>query len=98
MLAHFARRYMARINRRIARGEQRNDRRLWPFQMERRGEISVSSDRFDVLVPSLARIGAQLLSRLAEEQVPGAFDVIGSEGVAVVPLDAFAQAEGKFAA
>src|SRR5262249_36518101 len=56
MLAHVTRRYMARIDRCVARGEQRNDRRLWPFQMERRSEISVRGDRFDVLIPSLARI------------------------------------------
>src|SRR5262249_5612494 len=93
MLAHVTRRYMARIDRCIARGEQRNDRRLWPFQMKRRGEISVSGDRFDVLVPSLTRIGAQLLLRLAKQQIPGAIDVIGGKGVAVVPFDAAAQAE-----
>ena len=84
---------MARVNRRIARGEQRDDRRLRPLEMERRGEISVGGDPFEVLVPGLARIGAQLLRRSAEQRVPGAFDVIGGEGLAVVPFDAVAQAE-----
>ena len=71
---------------------------MWPFQTESCSEITVGGDRFDVLVPGLARIGAQFLRRLAEQQVPGALDVIGSEGVAVVPFDAFAQPKRKFAA
>ena len=62
--------------------------------MKRRGEISVSGDGFDVLIPSLARIGAQFVVRLAGEEVPGAFNVIGTERVAVVPFDAATQAEG----
>jgi len=88
---------MAGIDRRIARGEHRNDRRLRPFQMEGRGQICVSSDRFDVLIPRLAWIGAELLRRLAEQQVPGTFDVIGSERAAVVPFDTPAQRECQLA-
>src|SRR5580704_10199773 len=98
MLAHVARRNVARIDRRVARGEQRNDRRLRPFQTEGRSEIAVGGDLFEVLVPSLARIGAQLLRRLAEQQVPGAFHVTGGKRVAVVPFDALAQPERQFAA
>src|SRR6516162_5411368 len=97
MLAHVARADMAGIDRRIARGEHRNDRRLGPFQMEGRGQICVSSDRFDVLIPRLAWIGAELLRRLAEQQVPGTFDVIGSERAAVVPFDTPAQTECQLA-
>ena len=66
--------------------------------MEGRGEIAVGSDLCEVLVPGLARIGAQLLLRSAEQQVPGAFDVIGGEGMPVVPFDALAQAERQFGA
>ena len=63
------------------------------FRWKVRGEISVDGDPFDVLVPSLARIGAQLLLRFAKQQVPGAIYVIGGKRVAVVPFDAAAQAE-----
>jgi hypothetical protein len=66
--------------------------------MERCSEISLGGDPFDVLVPGLARIGAQFLRRLAEQQVPGAFDVIGRERMAVVPFDALAQPERQLAA
>jgi hypothetical protein len=79
---------VAGVDWRIARREQRDDRRLWPLQVKRRSEIAVRSDPFEVLVPGLARIGAQLLLRSPEQQVPGAFDVIGGEGMAVVPFDA----------
>src|SRR5438128_7712478 len=89
---------MAGIDWRIARREQRDDRRLWPLQMKGRSEITVRSDPFEVLVPGLARIGAQLLLRSAEQQVPSAFDVIGGEGMPVVPFDALAQAERQFGA
>jgi hypothetical protein len=54
--------------------------------MKRRSEIAVCSDPFEVLVPGLPWIGAQLLLRSAEQQFPGAFDVIGGEGMAVVPI------------
>src|SRR5215469_6715396 len=42
------------------------------------------------------RVGAQLLIRPAEQQVPGAPNVHGIEGSAVVPLDTFAQSERQF--
>ena len=61
--------------------------------MERRGQISVGGDPFEVLVPGLAWVGAQLLLQFPEQQVPGAFDVFGGERLAVVPFDAVAQAE-----
>ena len=61
MLAHVARADVAGIDRRVARGEQGNDRRLRPFQMECRGEIGVRGNRLDILIPGLARIGAQFL-------------------------------------
>src|SRR6266481_1086283 len=64
----------------------------------RGSEVAVGSDPFYVLVPGLARIGAQLLLRSAEQQVPGTFDVIGGEGMPVVPFDALAQAERQFGA
>src|SRR5207244_9667185 len=80
------------------RSEQGDDCRLGPLQTKRRSEIVVRSDPFEVLVPGLPRIGAQLLLRSAEQQVPGAFDVIGGEGMAVVPFDALAQPERQFSA
>jgi hypothetical protein len=76
MLPHLCRRHVARIDHGIAGSEEGYERRLRPFQMEGRGEISVSGDRFDVLVPSFPRVDAQLLLRLAEKKIPGALDVL----------------------
>src|SRR5215469_4342261 len=98
MLAHLPWRHVAGVDWRVSRGEQRDDRRLWPFQTEGRSKIAIGGDLVEVLVPGLAGIRAQLLLRLAEQQVPGAFDVIGGKGLAVVPFDALAQPECQFGA
>ena len=37
--------------------------------------VAVGHDLVEVAVPGLARVDAQLLARLALQQVPGAFDV-----------------------
>src|SRR5204862_2006998 len=44
-------------------------------------------------IPGLARIDAKLLARLSGQQVPGALDVLGAEGFAVVPPYPVMQAE-----
>jgi len=63
--------------------------------MEGRCKISVSGDRFDVLIPSLARVGTQLLRRFAEQKVPGALQILDGERSAVMPLDILAQPESQ---
>ena len=95
MGAHFRRRNVAGIDRRIAGGEQRQQRRLRPLQVERDLEVAVGRDVVDLVVPGLARVLAEFLRRLAHQHVEGAFDVGGGERLAVMPLDALAQLEGQ---
>ena len=93
--AHVARRYMAGIDRREPRGEQREETRLRPLQMEGDLEVPVGGDLFEVPVPGLARIDAQLLAGVAGQQIPGTFDVFGGERLAVVPFHTLAQREAQ---
>jgi hypothetical protein len=60
--------------------------------------VAIGGHFLQVGVPRFARIDAQLLARFARQQVPGALDVRGSEGLAVVPFDALTQGEGQFGA
>src|SRR5690349_9637552 len=78
-----------------SRSEQRNERRLWAPQTKCGGKIAVGGDLFDVLIPRFMGVSAQLLIRSAEQQVPGALNVLGSEGSAVMPLHTFAQPESQ---
>src|SRR5580700_8308555 len=94
MAAHIARRNMAGVNWGKSRGEQRQKGRLRPLETEGDLVIAVRGDLFEVPVPGLTRIDAELLTRLAGEQVPGAFDILGRERPAVVPLDPLAKREG----
>src|SRR5712671_1561874 len=89
---------MAGIDRRPAGSQQRQQRRLRPLQLEGHLVIAVRSHLFDVAVPGLARIDAKLLARLAGQKVPGALDVLGREGLAVVPFDALARREPQLGA
>ncbi len=59
MAAHFCRRHVAGIDRRIARREQRDQRRLRPFEVEDRLVIARRRNLLDVMVPFLARIDPQ---------------------------------------
>ena len=93
--AHVAGRDVAGIDRRIAGGEQRQQRRLRPLQVERGLEVAVDSDVDDLVVPGLARVLAEFLLRLAHQHVEGAFDVGRRERLAVVPLDALAKLEAE---
>jgi hypothetical protein len=95
MTAHVARRDMAGIDRRPAGGKQRDEGGLRPFQMKSDLVVAVGGDIFKVSVPRLAGIEAQLVAGLAAEHFPGAFDILGGEGLAVVPLDAFPQRQGQ---
>src|SRR5215813_4328214 len=90
MLTHLGRDNMAWIDHRIAGGQQHDKRRLRPLQAEGDFIVAVGRHLGEVTVPRLARIDPQLVVRFAEQQVPGAFDVGGGEGFAIVPLDALA--------
>jgi hypothetical protein len=48
--------------------------------------VAIGRDVVDLVVPGLARVLAELLLRLAHQQVEGAFDIGRGEGVAVMPL------------
>ncbi len=95
MAAHVARRNVAGIDRRQTGSEHGEQCRLRPLQYERRLIVAVGDDLFEVAVPRPAGVDAQLLVCLAGQQVPSAFDIPGSERLAVMPIDAFAQFEGE---
>src|SRR6266576_1435347 len=87
---------MAGIDRRIAGGEQRQQRRLRPLQVEGDLEVAVGRDVGNLVIPGLARVLAEFLRRLAHQHVEGAFDVIGRKRLAVVPLYALPQLEIEY--
>ena len=86
---------MAGIDRRVAGGEQRQQRRLRPLQVEGDFEIALGGHVDHLVVPGLARVLAEFLRRLAHQHVERAFDVGRRERLAVMPLDAFPQLEGQ---
>ncbi len=92
---HIARRHMTGIDRRPARGQQGDEGRLRPLQVEGHLVIVIDADPFEVAVPGSTRVDPQLLSRGAGDHFPGAFDVLGGERLAVVPFDTLAQFEGQ---
>src|SRR6266446_8677554 len=95
MLAHFLRRHMAGIDRRISRSEQGDQGQLRLLQMKSRLVISVGGDPIEVPIPRLARVDAELRSRLAEQHVPSALDILCGKQLPVVPANALAQAKGQ---
>src|SRR5215831_9465207 len=95
MTTHVARWHMAGIYRRIAGCEQSDQCRLWSMDMENRLLVAIGRDLIEIAIPSLARIEAQFVLRLAEQQVISAFDVRCSKRLAVVPLDTLPQFEGQ---
>ena len=95
MLAHLRRRHMARIDRRPARGQQPDKRRLRPLQVKARLEIAVGGHLIEVAPPGFARVDAEFVGGFAGQQVPGAFDVGGGKRLAVMPFDALAQFDGQ---
>src|SRR6202040_1738452 len=92
MLAHVARRHVARIDRREPGSEQGDECRLWALQPECHLVIAVGGDLIEVAIPSLARVDPKRLTRLALQQVPGALDVAGRKRLAVMPFDTAAPA------
>ena len=89
------RRDVAGIDRRIAGREHREDRGLRALEMEGRLEVALGRHVFEIEVPVLARVLAELVLRLALQHVEGALHVRAGERLAVMPLHAFAQLEGQ---
>ena len=77
MRAHLRRRDVARIHRRIAGREHRQQRGLRPLEMQRHLEVAIGGDVGNVVEQVLARILAELVLPLALQQVEGAFHVLG---------------------
>src|SRR5260370_42511567 len=95
MLSHVAQRRMARIDHRIAGSEQCDERRLRPLQMEGDFVVAVRGYLGQIAVPRLARVETKLLAGLSGQEVPGAFDVLGGERLAVVPVYPLPQGESR---
>jgi hypothetical protein len=77
------------IDRRVAGGEEHEERRLRPLEPEDHRVGVGRLDGLHVRVPVLARVETELgggLRRLADH-VEGELDVLGGEGLPVVPLD-----------
>ena len=98
MRTHLARRDAAGVDRRVSRSEQREKRRLRPLHVEGRFVLALGRDIGEVEIPGLTRVEPQLLLAAAEQQIPGAFDIGGSEGFPVMPFDIAAQFERQLGA
>src|SRR5262249_2624284 len=94
--AHFSRRHVTGVYRGETGGEQRDHRRLRPFEMKRDLEVAVGRDLVEIAIPRLARVDPQLLRGIAGDEIPGALHVTGGEGLAIMPFDALAQAKSQF--
>lgn len=94
--AHVARRYVARIDRRPAGSEQRQEGGLCPLQMKGDLVITVGGHFRQAFLPGFAGIDAEALSRLAGQQIPDALDVVSGKGLAVAPFDALLQRQCQF--
>ena len=55
--------------------------------------VGVDGYFLEVLIPGFARIETKLIVRFTKQGIPGALDVIGGKGLAIVPFDAVMQAE-----
>ena len=86
---------MTGIDRRIARGEQRQQRRLRPLQVECDLEVAAGGDVSNLIVPGLARILSEFLLRFAHQHVERAFDVGRREWFSIVPFYALPQLEAQ---
>jgi hypothetical protein len=56
--------------------------------------VAIRGDFFNVIVPGLARVEAELLARLTSQQIPRTFDIVGGKRFAVMPFDIVAQMKG----
>src|ERR1700730_8382902 len=90
VLAHVACRHMAGIDRREPGSESREKGWLRPLQVEGDLVVAACGDPLEVPIPGLAGVDAELVARVAGQQVKSAHDVPGRERLAVVPSNAFA--------
>src|SRR5262249_9737859 len=93
LCAHVLRRYVAWVDWREVRCEQGWERSLRSLQDEGRLEIPIDCHLPQVVPPDLARVLAKLIGIFALDLVPSALNILGTEGRAVVPLDASAECE-----
>src|SRR6202035_2276254 len=58
--------------------------------------VATGGDLVDIEEPGFTVVKAQLLRRLAGQQVVGAFNVGGGKGLSVMPFDALAELKAEF--
>ena len=98
VLPHLGGRDVAGVDRREAASQQVQEARLRPLQVKHHLMVAVGGDLIEVLVKRFARIEAQLFLAGLQHQIPGAHDVFGGKGLAVMPFDALAQRHGQLGA
>jgi hypothetical protein len=94
-LVRISRRHVAGINRHKAVGEQHRKGRLRPLQVKSNLPIAIGGYLSEVVKSRFKQISPQFLRSLVHSQVPGAFDILGAERLAVMPFDAAAQLKGQ---
>jgi hypothetical protein len=57
--------------------------------------VAFDDHLLEILVPGSARIEAKLFVRSPKQRIPGAFDVIGAKGLAVMSFDTLVQPESQ---
>src|SRR6516225_12307690 len=57
--------------------------------------VAIRGDHGEVVVPAFARIDAKLLTGVAGQEIPGAFNVASGKGLAVMPRDTLPQRESQ---
>jgi hypothetical protein len=95
VLPHLRRCHMAGVDRRIARGEQREQRRLRALEVKGGGAFVIGGDARDILPPEFAWVGAQRCRSPTEQQFPSALHIMRGEWLAVMPAHPVAQPEGQ---
>ena len=95
MTAHVARGDMTGVHGRPPGCQKRDKGRLPPLQMKGDLVVAIGGHLAEVVVPGFAGIDAKLFVRLVGQHVPGAFDVCGGKGLAVVPLNALPQRQSQ---
>ena len=91
--AHLGRRYVARIDRRPASREQRQEGRLRAAEDEGHFVRAVDRNLLQVVVPRLTRALADFSGHQTRHHIPGAFHIRRGERLAVVERHALSQGE-----
>src|ERR1700746_1298902 len=95
MTAHVASGDVTGVHGRPPGCQKRDKGRLMPLQMKGDRVVAIGGPPAEVVVPRFARIDAKLFVRLFGQHVPGAFDVCGGKGLAVVPLNTLPQRKSQ---